>query len=389
VGLGLHGYDSLLGAEAISLATACLGVPVRLNRLRASSISSTLQGMGTHLADLYVEATTSLKPEEAVFEEEGVKSGRPLALLEYEGDEFKSLPEKIATLDPDSVCGAKLSFTWIHSKGKDIGLWLLDSTSVLPGHARNLRLCIFRLHAEQQALKIVLQEIIQGRIQYKRSTPSGDRLEDYLNDATRMISKEKWKGISQEAIRSAIGAYDEVVSKGETALLMKQLEGVRLQIRRKVEEYAKERELPPRAVNVVVHGDVYQAETVVKEAHSMKIIKTEIGGGNVFHGDVVTAESIKGSFNRAAQSAKAPDLATALKNLTQVVGKLCEKLPPTEARAKARDLDTLVREATSEEPRPAEVKRLGGGLVEAAKTVAELIGPITTAVQVVMTWFGS
>jgi hypothetical protein len=70
------------------------------------------------------------------------------------------------------------------------------------------------------------------------------------------------------------------------------------------------------------------------------------------------------------------------------VGKLAEKLGPSEAQAAARDLETLVSEATVDKPRPSILRVTGEGLIEAAKTVAEMAGPISVAVQAIFGLFG-
>ena len=54
----------------------------------------------------------------------------------------------------------------------------------------------------------------------------------------------------------------------------------------------------------------------------------------------------------------------------------------------ARDLGTFTQEATSENAREGILKVTGEGLIQAAKTVAEMTAPVTTAVTAILNLLG-
>jgi hypothetical protein len=89
-------------------------------------------------------------------------------------------------------------------------------------------------------------------------------------------------------------------------------------------------------------------------------------------------------FEACFQLAIRPQETAANEVLTVEVGKLAAQLPPEEAEKVSRDLQTLTTEATSKSPRKAWYELSGKGLVDAAKTVAAMAGPITTAVKAVL-----
>jgi hypothetical protein len=74
----------------------------------------------------------------------------------------------------------------------------------------------------------------------------------------------------------------------------------------------------------------------------------------------------------------------ALKELTAKVAELAKQLPPDKAEPVSKDLLALTSEAVSKEPRKAWYELSANGLLEAAKTVAEMTGPVTTAVKAVL-----
>ena len=108
--------------------------------------------------------------------------------------------------------------------------------------------------------------------------------------------------------------------------------------------------------------------------------------GSTIHGDVntVAAETVQNSFNRVEGSAAGDELKTALKELHGAVGEMLKQLPPEKQQETARDLETLAQEAVSPTPRRKWYELSAEGLLEAAKTVGEMAGPVVTAVKAVI-----
>jgi len=116
-------------------------------------------------------------------------------------------------------------------------------------------------------------------------------------------------------------------------------------------------------------------------------VDTHIQMGNVtVAGDFnfVTAQNIQNSFNKAASSDAPAPLKEAQKDLTAKVAELAKQIPPDKAEAVSKDLATLTTEAVSKEPRKPWYELSANGLLEAAKTVGAMTGPITTAVKAVL-----
>ncbi|HJV60784.1 MAG TPA: hypothetical protein VJ743_07540, partial [Albitalea sp.] len=117
-------------------------------------------------------------------------------------------------------------------------------------------------------------------------------------------------------------------------------------------------------------------------------MNTHIQMGNVtVAGDFnfVTAQNIQNSFNKAAGADVQAPLKEALKELTTKVAELAKQLPPEKAEAVSKDLAALTSEAVSKEPRKPWYDLSASGLLEAAKTVAAMTGPVTTAAKAVLT----
>ncbi len=125
--------------------------------------------------------------------------------------------------------------------------------------------------------------------------------------------------------------------------------------------------------------DKKSAEVVVREGDQImgdKKIEVTFGDGAVIHGDFVVANSIKDSFNKIESAKLSGDLKKSLKELTVAVGKMSEKLKKDEAQETARNLETLVLEATSEKPRRKWWELSIEGLKEAAINIGEVGKPV-------------
>jgi hypothetical protein len=106
------------------------------------------------------------------------------------------------------------------------------------------------------------------------------------------------------------------------------------------------------------------------------------------HGDVqvgqLVAQTIANAMNWI-QGSDAPDeLKARLMEVQQLTAELVKKAPPDVQEKAAKSLDVLTKEATSDKPDRAWYEVSAKGLIEAAQTVAELTGPISTAVKAVL-----
>jgi hypothetical protein len=120
---------------------------------------------------------------------------------------------------------------------------------------------------------------------------------------------------------------------------------------------------------------VFLGENIMEENKNNKIEVT-IGDGNTFYGDMVVAKSIQDSFNKASTVTKSEDLKEILEDLSVAVAKMVENMPDDESKRVARALDTVVEEATSDNPNREWWQVSVDGLTKAAKNIGEIGKPV-------------
>lgn len=128
----------------------------------------------------------------------------------------------------------------------------------------------------------------------------------------------------------------------------------------------------------IEHADIVcdTVNNIHSEKTTMTQIDVQLGNGVTIHGDFVVANSIKDSFNKVSSSSAPNDLKNLLKELATAVGKMTEQLPKETAQQVARDLDTLIAEATSPAPRKQWWQLSVDGLKKAAQDIGEIGKPV-------------
>lgn len=117
----------------------------------------------------------------------------------------------------------------------------------------------------------------------------------------------------------------------------------------------------------IMEGDVKQE----------KVIK--IGQGASISAPVVIADTIENSFNALAKSEIGENIKTLLEQLLKVVSEVNRKASEdksAEAETMARDVEALVKEATSSKPRRKWYEVTLDGLKQTATTIGEIAGPV-------------
>jgi len=126
------------------------------------------------------------------------------------------------------------------------------------------------------------------------------------------------------------------------------------------------------------------ARAVKSGGHTGDRVTVTLGAGATFTGDVVTAQRIERTL-RAAQDAPDAEMRRSLEQLIVHVGKLIESLDSGERKNEvSRSLQTLVEEASRPAPDKRWYQLAAEGLISAAKTVAALTEPVTSAVKAVL-----
>jgi len=97
--------------------------------------------------------------------------------------------------------------------------------------------------------------------------------------------------------------------------------------------------------------------------------------------NLTVAEHIERSSITIGASGATPDLKQILETVRIAVADMCKHLPPPKADEAARDLDNLIQEVTSPEPRRKWYELSAEGLKEAAKTVGKIAGPVVASLD--------
>jgi hypothetical protein len=417
-----------LGATGLlAFAESALELPVRVPDTAIAAIAAPLATQGRRLAKLYEFATTARKHRDSRAPRL-VEDGLPMLVVELADGEPFPVPAEASSVDPGQIGGARAAFIWLMSSAGRLPVWFLNRGEASEAHIRSLRLCLLRLHAEQQSLDLVIKQLRRGSIQYVRDDDPGG-LSDYLNQATKRISRPTWGGISQSAIVDAFGAA-EPVRYDDSAGLMDRLEGARRQVAEKVDAYWRER----TATRI--------SQVFNTTGGTVNVANEQFNFSGTFNGTVVgkvEAQTIDNSFNTVAASAASPELKEALKELHEQVKGMLKDVgavtgeaasPPTptapagtpatagtapdagggatpgapapagtspapagsgavlDADEVMAYLEQLTKQAIATKPVKGFLEAAAKGLVDAAKLVASRAGPITAAVTTVLKLVG-
>jgi hypothetical protein len=373
--LGLR-FDSVevpdTSAQLLKLAREVLLLPVRVaDEASKSSATKTmyLVDAGNQLANHFLLATTDRKHVSLVSNREDwwFSYGNLGVVIEYQ-DELVFPPHTRYVLQvPDA--GATLFHTWLDVGKQRCSVWFIKEGDRRDKEAaRRLRIHLIRLHAERECLRTMLLNIRDGnRFKIEKGGPVSDELQRYLRDTVNLLQRPTFMGVQQSAMlgiaREALG----VAFEGETASL----------------------ELMRRQVSSLVDGYVRRAQNTATVINNIQgdVMNTNIQMGPVtVTGDfnVVTATNIQNSFNKAANAEVSADLKEKLKALAVQVATLAKELPQEDAEKASKYLEVLTSEAVSKKPRKEWYELSAKGLLDAAKTVAKMIGPIGVAVKAVL-----
>ena len=403
--------EQITGSECLAIIKDCLSLPVQLRSPDRKSVSLKLVGLGNILAQYYLQATTEhskIKGESAA--PWWMLPGEPLVFVEYHPWELESLPRYAigagflpggdSTVKVQYVASSgkyeqkraeysqehRVSYCRLQYNQRALGIWFVDT-----GHSnkhtvlRQMRLMLFRLHAERECLKQVLRMVTQGKIRFEHHSTSSERLQQYLNKSTRLLMNKTAYGLPEmpEFLRKIEG----IVAPGERATLLAHLQGIRKNLFDKVRKIIDDNDQNtfPKKIHIVGDANtIIFAHTVTGDAN-MTQYQINFGNNVNFHGDFVVANTIQNSFNRATASDASEEIKRELSDLARHVAEMTKALPPDKARAAARDLETFTNEAIAKSPRREWYQLSGKGLIEAANTIAEIGAPVVKAVKTLFT----
>ena len=110
----------------------------------------------------------------------------------------------------------------------------------------------------------------------------------------------------------------------------------------------------------------------IEEVDKMSNQQITFGNDATIQGDFVVAEKIRNSFNKIETSPVSDELKTLLKDLSQAVSEMAEKMDKEKAEEVLKDFKTFIEEAASQKPRKKWWQLSAEGIKEAAQTVGQL-----------------
>lgn len=348
----LDGADILRSALCLPIF-----VPGRANRSDAQPLATA----GPRLARHYRECTTERnRKSPPPLTGAGVTSGSPVAII------VSSRRERLAPLDvpmrevhakplkdPPYVCFAKLQTDW-----GALPTWFVEGRNASFHEVRSWRLCLARLHAEIEVLHTVLSSIDGGSLEYACQTPAGDRLEQYLNGATRWLNKSWWSGVEKSEITKVLGSTDSWPHWSELVRLRDKLAGARAHIVTKVERFVQ---MNGHCPNGRWGGPI-------------------IGNAHLHTSE--TADLLAAWMSHAGVDDKIKELIVELAQRINDVGDLRRD---RHADDMASDCETIVVEASMKRPRSERLRDLVGSIEKVAQKIGSIGEPIlTTCRQLVL-----
>lgn len=394
-------YKSPLdGMEFLNLLIELMEIPARIPSDNHNSISHKLKDTGEELSSLYLHATTKYPlPQDKELEKSWIQTGNPMILVEYDINEIVKLPKTMINIDSIDKFGIKLSHTILYSKNSNtkIRVWLIGkSFNTNKDTVRKLRLNLLRLNAEQECLKQVLNFIQRKKIVVIPYSDATDRLQDYINTAIRNISKSQRYGIPNNEIVEVSNSYEDIINKNERTFLLTQLEKIRKNIYKKVENYITPNQIPVSKIIITEKEGVNNIfiEGMIQEGGiSVTNNNVTIGNNNNFTGNTVIASILKDCNNTISnmnpENEKEESLKQKLTDLKILIEKLCIELPEDQSEQVAKDMDGISKEVTSRKPRKANIDLFAKGILETAQYCSSLVEPITQAINSVMLLIGN
>jgi len=267
---------------------------------------------------------------------------------------------------------------------RSVGVWLFGvHQNTDRDYQHRLRIHLLRLHAQREVIKEVLRAIHSERIAIVRTTTAdsedhpSNRLQRFLHDTIRRMERKIHSGLPQSELLQAAEEIQDSVTEGERTAILQRIQPLRRVVLSAVERFTEDKASVDTVI-VVEAGGKYE---MTKNEQNVSINGTVQGGVQV---NQLVAQSITNALNRVQQSEAPDDLKARLTELNALVAQLVKKAQPEVQEKAAKNLETLTKEATSKAPDRAWYELSASGLLDAAKTVAEMAAPITTAVKAVL-----
>jgi len=186
---------NLSARDVKALIEQILATKLSIPGIASSDGEVSVGNAGKLLAQSYCSATTSRSYlARGACKSWWVTSGLPILFWESGPIERIHIPYRCRTVPPEYLAGINLNYTEVRDEnGIKLPIWFLSiglafSRIEAYHRARELRICLLRLHAECECLRIILQHLAKDRLKIEPRSKLSDVLQFYLNRATRKIS---------------------------------------------------------------------------------------------------------------------------------------------------------------------------------------------------------
>ena len=286
----------------------------------------------------------------------------PLETLSLNGDD-----STVRLQSPEA--GIRLACYQLRFGTKRVPLWVM---SLLDGvdrtRARQLRLCLLRMHAEHEALRVVLHQLDQGRIVCEPGSPATEALQAYLRDRHRRLFRNR------SILRRLLQQQTDEPEVDDLAIgLMERVWPGQLESLQTLLQQINVR----RNIGVDFNQDA-EASLNIKEFYVARNVIRDVSGSNIIQDSTVENSNVGSTVTTGLGEDKRKQLADLQKELAQAT-----KDVPAEhkeaADAVVESAKDTVDKATKPKPNATSVQISAKGMLEAAKGIASVV-PIALSI---------
>lgn len=252
--VGISTFDDLIQPfnrkQTGNFIEHCLNLPVSIPALSPKAVLPNLAGnavetvlglVGKPLSRFYDAASIS-HPPPADLQDWWVLPGNPLLFLVHRSWEKIHIPFLGKSVPRSSSLDCDLFYCEVPYKDRSLRMWVMglgDYTDYRD--VRFLKICLLRLHAEHEAMRLILQNISTNKINIVPRSDESNTLQRYLNEATRRISRlsSQADSVASGDVAEFARESEDMVNPGERDALLATLENinVRKNVFYKVQDY--------------------------------------------------------------------------------------------------------------------------------------------------------
>jgi hypothetical protein len=283
IGTKTHRRVDLSKPQSQELVRHLLKAPIKVANPPAGREEAELLRAGKRLARLYRLASTSLAatPRDEKWDWL-VQAGTPSVYLEIPRRDRLEIPYEANQVAAVVGLGFRLAHSLVQLDGLGLHVWILDFQDEGADlvKARTLRMYLLRLHAEHECLRLILRNVLTGKIKVDPRSDQSDQLQSYFDVALKRIGnlERKSKDFDVDIIQLARESLYSV-DPGQRDALISQLENLDLRrnLFRNLKQYVEQQR----------GGDA----TVVN-IHNYGGVVVSSGGDVTIGGDVVGRDKI-------------------------------------------------------------------------------------------------